>query len=197
MASTSLLTTLLLSLLFMLSSSFSCPSHQQQALLHCKSTLTTIFNSGSNLDSWSLTSDCCSWERVTCARTRTSLSSTYLPLSLLWISIRFQWEIPGVGFLNLTKLVNLNMMENRFNGSIPSQIFRLLNLRYLCLSSNLLEGKLEPMLGSLRNLIELDFYNNHFHGPITPQLFKLKSLQYLNLGDNSLEGVLSPEDGML
>ncbi|KAI3688331.1 hypothetical protein L1987_82043 [Smallanthus sonchifolius] len=226
MASTPLLT-LFLSVLFTLNSfpapSFSCQPHQKQALLHLKSTLAAFINSSPDLDSWNMTSDCCSWQRVYCTETGTvgelNLSSlvpprgiNLVPLysdvltplfhirSLVALDISSNslvGEIPGDGFGNLTKLVYLDMHENRFSGSIPSQIWRLVNLLYLDMSFNLLEEKLGPELGSLRNLTTLWLKRNRFHGLIPPQLFELGSLQSLDLSDNQLEGVLSPEVGKL
>ncbi|PWA38847.1 Leucine-rich repeat-containing protein [Artemisia annua] len=119
-------------------------------------------------------------------------------LELLDISYNyFEGEIPGDGFGNLTKLLYLGMWMNKFNGSIPNQLFQLTNLRYLDMSLNHLEGKLGPELGSFRKLTTLRVSNNRFQGPIPAQLFELESLQYLDLSGNKLEGVLSPEVGNL
>ena len=218
---------LMLSILLILTSiiipSFSCPIHQKHALLHFKSTLTAIYNSKYpvkfvELDSWNSTSDCCSWERVTCSRTGSvtelqlsgvaippgdsdpvSISSEILSpifrirsLELLDISYNyFEGEIPGDGFGNLTKLLHLDMAGNKFNGSIPSQLFQLTNLRYLDMSYNNLEGKLGPELGSFRKLTTLWLSGNRFQGPIPTQLFELEYLRDLDLGYNNLGGVLS------
>ncbi|GJV26987.1 leucine-rich repeat-containing protein [Tanacetum coccineum] len=310
MANTPILLTLMLSILLTFTSiiipSFSCPIHQKQALLHFKSTLTSIYNSKypvkfAGLHSWNSTSDCCYWKRVTCSRTgsvtelqlsnvtfpppsydQVPLSSDILtPLfhirSLERLDISFNYfegeipgdgfgnltkllhlemwrnyfngpepgsfrklttlklsgnrfqgpipaqlfaleylqhldlsnnklgggispeigEIPGDGFGNLTKLLHLDMSWNNFNGSIPSQLFQLTNLRYLDMSANSLEGKLGPELGSFRKLTTLRLYDNRFQGPIPAQLFELESLQYLDLRYNKLGGGISPEIGKL
>ncbi|KAI3690531.1 hypothetical protein L2E82_48604 [Cichorium intybus] len=67
----------ILSIFFVLNSipipSFSCPVHQQEALLRFKSTLTNIINSTSDpnsdnfipfqeLDTWNPKSSCCYWD---------------------------------------------------------------------------------------------------------------------------------------
>ncbi|GKC66181.1 leucine-rich repeat-containing protein [Tanacetum coccineum] len=130
------------------------------------------------LHSWNSTSDCCSWKRVNCSTTgsvtelqlddiaappdveQVPISSDILTplfhirsLETLDISYNyFKGEIPGDGFGNLTKLLHLDMRENNFNGSIPSQLFQLTTLRYLDMSRNNLEGKLGPEIGKLRNL---------------------------------------------
>ncbi|KAJ9556126.1 hypothetical protein OSB04_010740 [Centaurea solstitialis] len=175
------------------------------------------------LDSWNRSSDCCSWARVKCGQTRNvtelhldnavplfvdpvpEMNSDVLTplfeirsLKVLNISMNLLLgEIPGDGFGNLTELVHLDMMQNSFNGSIPGQIFRLPNLRYLDMSNNLLEGELTPKVGSFQNLTTLRLSWNGFHGPIPTQLFELKSLQVLDLSDNALQGVLAPEIGKL
>nr|GFC52787.1 leucine-rich repeat-containing protein [Tanacetum cinerariifolium] len=64
-----------------------------------------------------------------------------------------QGDIPGDGIGNLTQLVHLDMSLNRFNGSIPNQIFSLTSLGYLDMSENLLEGKLGPELKFCGELI--------------------------------------------
>ncbi|GKF46618.1 leucine-rich repeat-containing protein [Tanacetum coccineum] len=139
---------------------FPCPVHQKQALLHFKSTLTSIYNSKypvkfAELHSWNPAS----WERVNCSTTgsvtelhlfnvvvpppnfdQVTIPSEILTplfhirsLELLDISFNhFEGEIPGDGFGNLTKLLHLDMWRNNFNGSIPSQ--------------------LGPEIGKLRNL---------------------------------------------
>ncbi|GKD73564.1 leucine-rich repeat-containing protein, partial [Tanacetum coccineum] len=109
----------------------------------------------------------------------------------------FEGEIPGDGFGNLTKLLHLDMRWNNFNGSIPSQLFQLTNLRFLDISDNYLEGKLGPELGSFQKLTTLWLSNNRFQGPIPAQLFALESLQDLDLSNNKLGGGISPEIGKL
>ncbi|KAI3792144.1 hypothetical protein L2E82_06014 [Cichorium intybus] len=144
-------------------SSLPCPIHQKQALLRFKSTLTTIFDANSDpntddfvpfeeLDSWNPKSDCCTWDRVNCTRTR-----------------------------NKTRFVT----ELHLDAVVP--------LRNL--STNSLEGRLGPELGSLRNLTTLTLSVNNFQGMIPPELFKLESLRFLDLSNNSLHGGLSSDVG--
>ncbi|KAJ9556127.1 hypothetical protein OSB04_010741 [Centaurea solstitialis] len=216
----------LLSIFFILTfipiPSSSCPLHHKQSLLQFKSTLTTIFHSNSDptavdyvpfaeLDSWNRGSDCCSWARVKCGRTRnvTELHLNYTvpwfvdpvpanvltplfeirSLKVLDISMNsLLGEIPGDGFGNLTELVHLDIMLNHFNGSIPGQIFRLSNLRYLDMSENWLEGKLTTELGSFQNLTTLRLSWNGFHGPIPEEIGNLTRLREFSLAGNKFSG---------
>ncbi|GKF49413.1 leucine-rich repeat-containing protein, partial [Tanacetum coccineum] len=189
------------------------------------STIPNIPLSFVKLDSWNPAFDCCSsWERVTCSRTgsvtelqlynvtfhtpsyeQVPISSDILTplfhitsLELLDISFNyFEGEIPRDGFGNLTKLLHLDTRVNNFNGSIPSQLFQLTNLRYLAMGYNNLEGRLGPELGSFRKLTTLRLDGNRFQGPIPAQLFELESLQVLDLRYNKLGGGISPEIGKL
>ncbi|GKE61598.1 leucine-rich repeat-containing protein, partial [Tanacetum coccineum] len=164
------------------------------------------------LDLWNSTSDCCSWERVNCSTTGSvtelQLSDVAAPPDVKQVPISsdiltplfhirslkeldisyncFEGDIPGDGFGNLTKLLHLEMWGNNFNGSIPSQLFQLTNLRYLDISDNYLEGKLGPEVGSFRKLTTLRLDGNRFQGPIPAQLFALESLQDLDLRYNKL-----------
>nr|GEY23678.1 leucine-rich repeat-containing protein [Tanacetum cinerariifolium] len=173
------------------------------------------------LDSWNPASDCCSyWERVNCSRTgsvtelhlfyvaapppdfeQVPISSDILTplfhirsLELLNISTNlFEGEIPGDGFGNLTKLVRLSVRYNNFNGSIPSQLFQLTNLRYLTMSYNYLDGVLSPEVGKLRYLESLYLHGNSLSGNIPREIGNLTNLRDLGMGSNLLEGKLEPE----
>ncbi|KAI3706299.1 hypothetical protein L6452_23937 [Arctium lappa] len=209
--------------------SFSCPLHHKQALLHFKSTLLNTHPTSYyyNLyESWSPNSDCCSWNLVNCSKTRTrvitkldlsaaipsldSRSSDILtPLfhirSLKLLDISFNHlvgEIPGDGFGNLTQLVHLDMSWNRFNGSIPNQIFGLTNLRYLKMSWNSFEGNLGSKLGgsfwNLTSLRVLALDNNMLSGMIlSPEVGKLQYLETLDLTTNAFNGKIPEEIGNL
>nr|CAB3482183.1 unnamed protein product [Digitaria exilis] len=61
-------------------------------------------------------------------------------------------KLPGdIGHDLGMNLSTLNLYYNNFNGSIPSSLSRLGNLRYLGLGSNNLTGAIPPELGKLTN----------------------------------------------
>ncbi|KAF2288190.1 hypothetical protein GH714_004887 [Hevea brasiliensis] len=96
----------------------------------------------------------------------------------------------GVGFANLTNLVELFMDENSFNGSIPPQLFSLRHLERLDLSENLIGGTLDNNLGDLSNLKELSLDNNLIQGKIPLQIGNLTNLEALSLSHNKLSGAI-------
>ncbi|XP_058002599.1 receptor-like protein 46 isoform X2 [Hevea brasiliensis] len=190
-----------------------CPQYQKEALLQFKFLLlgNTSLSSVKHpiSESWNLSSDCCQWERVTCDSKQhvtilnlSSLTSSLSQKSVvtsdvltplfhlqtltsLHISLNdIHGQIPGVGFANLTELVELIMVENSFNGSIPPQLFSLRHLEKLDLGHNLIAGTLGSNLGNLSNLRELRLNDNLFHGQIPKQIGRLGELYLLDLGYN-------------
>ncbi|XP_058002603.1 receptor-like protein 46 isoform X6 [Hevea brasiliensis] len=194
-----------------------CPQYQKEALLQFKFLLlgNTSLSSVKHpiSESWNLSSDCCQWERVTCDSKQhvtilnlSSLTSSLSQKSVvtsdvltplfhlqtltsLHISLNdIHGQIPGVGFANLTELVELIMVENSFNGSIPPQLFSLRHLEKLDLGHNLIAGTLGSNLGNLSNLRELRLNDNLFHGQIPKQIGRLGNDFSGLLPDNFTEG---------
>lgn len=89
---------------------------------------------------------------------------------------------------HLTKLVHLEMMGNKFKGSIPQQVFSLEYLQYLDRSSNLLSGNLSHEVGSLRNMRILRLDQNLPKGSILGENGNLEKLEELSNRSNSFEG---------
>ncbi|GJW94318.1 leucine-rich repeat-containing protein [Tanacetum coccineum] len=176
----------MLSILLILSSiiipSFSCPVHQKQALLHFKSSLTSIYNSKYpvkfvELDSWNPASDCCSyWERVNCSRTG---SVTELQL--------FNVAVPPPDFEQVP-----------ISSNILTPLFHMQSLELFDIEGNYLEGEIPgDGFGNLTKLVYLNMWYNNFNSSIPRQLFQLTNLRYLTMSYNYLDGVLSPEVGKL
>ncbi|GKB54560.1 leucine-rich repeat-containing protein [Tanacetum coccineum] len=162
-------------------SSLSCPTHQKQSLLDFKATLTAIFNSNSDpnspdyvpfeeLDSWTPGTSCCTILQYLDSTFRDHFART----------TRYLDELLGC-----------------FNGSIPSEFYRLKSLRYLDMSNNLLEGELGSEVGAFHDLTTLRLGVNQFNGSIPLQLFELVSLRLLDLSNNSFAVCLSSEVGKL
>ncbi|KAJ9556516.1 hypothetical protein OSB04_011130 [Centaurea solstitialis] len=133
-----------------------------------------------------------------------TFSDIFTPLfqiqSLKLLDISMNWlvgEIHGDGFRNLTELVHLDLSRNKFNGSIPQQLFWLENLRDFDIRQNSLNGELIIKPGSFRNLTTLWLSENQFEGSIPPQLYEFERLRVLDLSYNNFHGVLRSEIGKL
>ncbi|KAI3688289.1 hypothetical protein L1987_82028 [Smallanthus sonchifolius] len=198
---------LMLSLFFILNSipipSFSCPSHHKQALLHFKSTLTKAINSGSfeliQLKSWNSTSDCCFWEHVNCAGTKTvtelHLDGVIVPLPdidpvpilsniLAPLFHTRSCQIPSQLF-ELKSIHVLDLSDNTIEGDLSAEVGKLVNLESLYLGGNFLLGKIPQEIGNLSKFREFSLQNNHFFGGIPSSIENLKKLEILDLAVNS------------
>ncbi|ORZ30649.1 hypothetical protein BCR44DRAFT_1444112 [Catenaria anguillulae PL171] len=100
----------------------------------------------------------------------------------------------------LGKLPNLRYLyleNNQLSGSIPADLGKLSNLEVLYLSYNQLSGPIPADLGKLPNLQRLHLYNNQLSGPIPAELGKLSNLQRLDLENNQLSGSIPADLGKL
>ncbi|KAJ4838219.1 hypothetical protein Tsubulata_042652 [Turnera subulata] len=178
-----------------------CPQFQREALLQFKSLIFPKYDS-SDLNSWnSSSSDCCQWKRVTCSGTNVApkqviglslnfVGASYFPsdaLSPLFL-LRSLVNIPGVGLANLTALVKLDMSANKFNGSLPGDLFSLSKLEFLDLTDNMIKGHVDRSLGSLRSLKEFYLDNNFVKGEIPAEIGNITDLQIFSLRGNVFSG---------
>lgn len=79
---------------------------------------------------------------------------------------------------------------NLFNGTVPSEIGKLLNLEFLRLAYNnlLVPAPIPPEFGKLKNLKELWMKEMNLEGHIQESFADLSSLEKLDLSMNKLEG---------
>jgi len=87
-------------------------------------------------------------------------------------------------------LINLNLSNNKFNGHIPIEISKLVNLNYLNLSNNKLDGMIPINIYNIEKLTYLNLSNNLLEGPIPIKIKKLINLIYLDLSYNLIKDQL-------
>ena len=111
-----------------------------------------------------------------------------------WLSAAPLSEWYGVTTDGSGRVTALKLGLNKLTGTIPPELGRLTNLRYIRLGQNSLKGAIPPELGELSNLRWLDLQNNRLlSGTIPPELGKLTQLQHLFLSGNNLSGTIPPE----
>ncbi|XP_020417622.1 receptor-like protein 12 [Prunus persica] len=82
----------------------------------------------------------------------------------------------------------IDLSSNNFEGEIPEQVGRLVELSTLNLSMNRLIGEIPSSIGKLRWLETLDLSHNQLSGHIPQNFSSLTSLSHLNLSYNNLIG---------
>ncbi|KAL2944321.1 Phytosulfokine receptor 2 [Bienertia sinuspersici] len=83
---------------------------------------------------------------------------------------------------------SLFLSNNRFNGTIPSEIGSLMQLHVLDLSKNNITGSIPESISKMLNLELLDLSFNDLHGSIPPSLNNLTFLSKFSVAHNQLQG---------
>ena len=83
----------------------------------------------------------------------------------------------------LSKLEVLTIDGGSFVGTLPSELFRLHQLKRMTVISSM-EGMLPSEIGELRSLEYLELRGNRFDGQIPTELGLLQSLTYLDISDH-------------
>ena len=94
------------------------------------------------------------------------------------------------------QLVTLSLGNNKFGGSIPTELYFLPTLTYLDLSRNALTGSLEVDINLLTYLRELDVSSNNLTGEVGVDVFYLPQLSRLNMANNDLSGTIADSIGL-
>ncbi|XVF18637.1 hypothetical protein REPUB_Repub11eG0039800 [Reevesia pubescens] len=121
---------------FLHSSTHLCLPEQRAALLEFKNTIS--FDDyceqflSPKTNSWNQSTDCCSWEGVSCNNMTSDVIAIDLSHSCLSGSL-----LANTSLFQLQRLKRLNLAQNNFNGSISSELFlQLVSLTHLNLSSS-------------------------------------------------------------
>ncbi|RVW74963.1 Receptor-like protein 12 [Vitis vinifera] len=125
--------------------------------------------------------------------TGTIPSRLYTLASLVSLDLSLNKLTGHIGEFRFDSLEYIDLSMNELHGSIPSSIFKLVNHRYLVLSSNNFSGVLETSnFGKLRNLTSLDLSNNMLSLITSANSNSiLPSIVNLDLSNNNISGVWS------
>ncbi|KAI8027485.1 Receptor-like protein kinase 7 [Camellia lanceoleosa] len=93
----------------------------------------------------------------------------------------------------LTKLVSLQLFENKFSGEIPIELGEFKSLTNLSLYTNKLTGSIPPNIGSYGNFTFIDVTENFLTGSIPPNMCKNGKMRKLLMLQNKFTGGL-PEN---
>ncbi|KAJ0896900.1 putative non-specific serine/threonine protein kinase [Helianthus annuus] len=90
-------------------------------------------------------------------------------------------------------IMYLLLVDNLFNGSIPSSVCRRRRLEVLDVSGNQLSGNIPDCVGNLPDLALLKLDSNRLSGVLPSSLGNTSSLKWLKLNDNNFNGQI-PQD---
>lgn len=120
-----------------------------------------------------------SWERASAAKNLVTLKLSNTNLR----------SLTGIGQTSAT-LTELHISGNQLTGAIPSEIYKLSNLKQLYMDNNLFTGSIASMIGQMVNLEQFHGASNMLTGNIPTELGALSSLEQLDLELNYLSGNL-------
>ncbi|GJP53284.1 hypothetical protein CLOM_g12455 [Closterium sp. NIES-68] len=98
---------------------------------------------------------------------------------------------------NLPQLKDLNLAQNSFNGSLPSELGNFTSLTSLFLTYNHFSGSIPSSMGNMASLKTLALHYNLLTGTIPGTLSHLHSLTRLHLTSNQLTGSIPESLGLL
>ncbi|WP_214114162.1 leucine-rich repeat domain-containing protein [Aequorivita echinoideorum] len=94
---------------------------------------------------------------------------------------------------SLGELENLKVLELSFNpisGAIPAELGNLKNLEILAINGASLTGEIPEELGNLSNLKQLHLSSNQLSGSVPQNVTNLKKIEVFNIFENRLSGNL-------
>ncbi|EOA32750.1 hypothetical protein CARUB_v10016055mg [Capsella rubella] len=135
--------------------------------------------------SWNKSTDCCSWEGVTCDDILGKVISLELRYRKANTSLK-----SSSGLFKLQHLRELDLSFCNLKGKIPSSIGNLSHLTHLHLTYNLLVGEVPSSIGKLNQLEYMDLSYNDLKGNIPISFANFTKLSRLNLYENQFTGGL-------
>ncbi|CAD5319357.1 unnamed protein product [Arabidopsis thaliana] len=168
-----------------------CRHDQRDALLEFKHEFPGAdmnFRRLENMRSWNKSSDCCSWESVTCDAKYGQVISLYL----LGVNLNNTLK-PNSGLFKLQYLQNLTLRYCNLYGEIPFSLGTLSHLTFLDLSENKLVGQVPSSIGNLTKLMYLRLSINHLSGKSSVSFANLTKLIQLDIRENDFEPELIPD----
>jgi len=97
---------------------------------------------------------------------------------------------------DITTLEVISLSNNQLTGLFPENIYDL-DLQYLDVSENMLEGTIPPTAYELPKLNFWSIHHNNFTGTISPDIGKLKNVRSISLFRNQIHGTIPSEIGQL
>ena len=96
-------------------------------------------------------------------------------------------------------ILRLELVANGLQGTIPTELGQLRDLRALSIESNpLLSGSIPSEIGALQYLRSLSIHNNTMlSGSVPPELESLGALRFLSMHSSSLSGTVPEGPGLL
>ncbi|CAN7058060.1 unnamed protein product [Brassica rapa subsp. trilocularis] len=161
-----------------------CRSNQKNALLEFKSEF--HFNgiaANEKTQRWTNTTDCCSWDGISCDIKTGNVVELNLWGSSLNGSLRSNSSL-----FRLQHLQSLNLSSNNLAGILPDSIGNFKYLKVLKLYGCSFFGNIPSSLGNLSYLTHLDLDGNDFTGELPESLSNLHQLTKLLLASSKLTG---------
>ena len=122
--------------------------------------------------SWNSSTDCCSWDGITCHEHTNHVIHVDLSSSQLYGTMDANSSL-----FHLVHLRVLDLSDNDFNYSqIPSKIGKLSQLKFLNLSCSLFSGEIPPQVSQLSKLLSLDLGFMATNNLLQLKLSSLKSI---------------------
>lgn len=155
------------------------------------------------------------WTNCSASTNTTDINCTVLDRDYIeikqkrWLGDYHECEWAGISCVEIEDTINrterektrvvigMNLNGLGLQGSIPSEIARLTELRELYLTYNFIKGSIPQEIGSLSKILAIDLRNNHLSHPIPSELYSLKNLVDLTLAYNELSGTIQTELGNL